>query len=138
VTGEFEALVAALLDDPLDEAHRLVLADWLRDHGRDEDADVLLAAGLLEVSTGPPTGWGAYSPGWQLYYAARPGPRYLALAPLADRQPACPFAPRVCGGTRRVFLFGQWWCWACASREAMRRKRDPDPPLFENVTWGRY
>lgn len=43
--SEFEALAAGVNANPIDEAPRLVLADWLRDRGDDVAADEVRDAG---------------------------------------------------------------------------------------------
>lgn len=41
LSNEWESLYQTCLENPADDAPRLVLADWFRDHGDDELADLI-------------------------------------------------------------------------------------------------
>jgi uncharacterized protein (TIGR02996 family) len=122
VTTDADALAAALVADPLDPAPRLILADCLDEQGRAEDAACLRRPGQLQWQDFSP--WGPASFWWLsaghsvavMKSPARPGP--------------CPCG----GGFDMAHLFGRWWCWQCAAREAVRRIRGDNPPPFENLT----
>lgn len=106
---DFEALAVPAARAPGDDAPRLVLADWLRDHGADEAAELVAAArgvfgGWLamlryEQKTGRsaasdmPHLTALFDPGWQSTFdgaveAARRAAAALVLARAEGQKPA--------------------------------------------------
>lgn len=102
--SDLDALVAAALDRPCDDTPRLVLADWLDDHGHPDRGLALRLPGWWAVV---PAGVarGLYG------YPAAPRGRYLVWQPDAVRRPellshardpACVLAPVRRGAARRA------------------------------------
>lgn len=118
-----EAFLAAVWDDPEDEATRLVFADWLE--GRDVPfAWKLRHPGRWEL--GPE---GAHGERRTLYWVPAPDPDFETPCPCVGTLPfrvLCGLCDGSAGGNcfqfAQVRFEGLWVCWGCLSRVA------PAPP----------
>lgn len=123
---DHQALARAVLADPIDPAPRLALADLLDEAGDEARAASLRRPGRLTWDDGRP--WASVSVWWHPE-GGGPVTRLLLIPdPDADPPPHCPCGQ--CGSHNRVHIFGRWWCWPAASRQASRMTAPPHAPDY--------
>lgn len=119
-------LIAACLADPGDRTRRLVLADWLADQGREDDADALRADGQWVLAWDDST---LLVRAWVFWEDFRPQAigRPLVACGITRTPPRCesgiisesPRGPtlncRPDAKARATVWRGRWLCWTCAA-----------------------
>jgi uncharacterized protein (TIGR02996 family) len=111
-----DALLAAVLAEPGDDAPRLILADWLEEQG-DDACERLRQPGYLVLEPGT---W--VSDPVRVYWVTEPQ-HHAPVGCIAWLEYATRFRCACGGGKAYCAVFGGWKCLQCCAREATRTGR---------------
>lgn len=118
-----DLLGMAVYLNPGDQLTRLVMADYLDDHGESGDS-LRSERGAVEISYQFPGGYWVENPDATVYWwdmsKAEPDRTYTQHTKLVPLSAVTIERCSDCTSRRHLFLFGRWLCLRCASRQTGR------------------